>query len=216
MKMSTIVQDGVTILPTHVVDNLGGSFKVIINNSAKCITELKTGDKSIEIPDFVGLVRAVATTRALHPQKLTGDDIRFLRKAIDLRSKVLAERLDISAEHLSRCENGEKVLSPNSEKMLRLLVILEPFRVLEDAMANTAEVKGLEKVQRKMPDIFVLAEKIRAIVSDMKIKPVANCNENELVFEFSYKRNDETSGVSRAENDDDQGEWPDPMFLEAA
>jgi DNA-binding transcriptional regulator YiaG len=73
------------------------------------------------IPDLDGLIAAVAVTRAMEPAKLTGVEIRFLRKAIGLTGKALAEALEVKPETLSRWENGKDVMGPTSEKLLRMV-----------------------------------------------------------------------------------------------
>jgi len=75
------------------------------------------------IPDLNGLIAAVAVTRAMEPAKLTGPEIRFMRKAIDMSAKALAEVLEVKPETLSRWENSKDVMGPTSEKLLRMVTI---------------------------------------------------------------------------------------------
>jgi transcriptional regulator with XRE-family HTH domain len=75
------------------------------------------------IPDLDGLIAAVAVTRAMEPAKLTGQEIRFLRKAMDISGKALAEVLEVKPETLSRWENSKDVMGPTSEKLLRMVTV---------------------------------------------------------------------------------------------
>jgi len=100
---------------------MGAPFEVVIERAvtktqcALCGCELGT-----TIPDMKGLLAAVAMTRALDPFRLSGDEIRFLRKAVGWKGKDLAKILEISPEHLSRCEKGARdFLSAGLEKYLR-------------------------------------------------------------------------------------------------
>lgn len=108
------------IVPEFVDDLMGAPFQVVLENSVleerceKCGKVL-----GVTIPDLDGLMAAIAMARALDPQKLSGEEIRFLRKAIGWKAKELAEFLEISPDHLSRCETGTHPLSNGLEKYLR-------------------------------------------------------------------------------------------------
>ncbi len=78
--------------------------------------------RGITIPNLPGLIAAVAVVRAINPVKLGGAEVKFLRRALSWKAKELAEKLNITPEHLSRVENEAKVLSEQPEKYLRLLV----------------------------------------------------------------------------------------------
>ena len=80
----------------------------------KCGTVLRT-----DIPDMPGLVAAVAVSRAKEPIKLSGQEIRFLRKAVGLTAKELASDLDVSEETVSRWENGHLAIGNSVERILR-------------------------------------------------------------------------------------------------
>ena len=93
---------------------------------SKCVEELKCLTHPevsfVSIPDLPGLVSAAAITRCMHARKLSGRDIRFLRKATKTSSKELAERLQVTPEAVSRWEHGKSAIEPASEKLLRLFV----------------------------------------------------------------------------------------------
>lgn len=189
--MSIGKQNDGCILPEYAVDNLGTSFKVILVNSAKC-TQGVDGEE-IYIPDYQGLIKKIAVKRAAHPMKLKAGDIKFLRKTLGLRNKELSEKLDISPEHLSRCESGDKTLSPNSEKVLRSLVLLEAVYVMQKAIEDSEEEKS--GIQEK---ISKLLYSLKEIVSGLKISPMHDADE-ELIFHF--RRVAKTSPAKRPAND---------------
>lgn len=74
------------------------------------------------IPDFDGLIAAVAVSRIKVPIKLNGDDIRFLRKALGVNGTEFGQLLDVAKETVSRWENNKDTIGPTSEKLLRTLV----------------------------------------------------------------------------------------------
>lgn len=77
---------------------------------------------SFDIPNMEGLFAAAAIARAKNPIKLNGAEIKFIRKAMDISAKKLAQYLEVTVEHLSRWENDKAPITASYEKMLRLLV----------------------------------------------------------------------------------------------
>ena len=55
--------------------------------------------------------------------------MKFIRKALGLKQKDLAQRIEITAEHLSRCEGGQLILSPTTEKLLRIFALKTAFKL---------------------------------------------------------------------------------------
>lgn len=103
--------------------DLGAPFKVILHDSVE-VSFSETGEVlSYKIPDLEGLLRAIAISRILHPRKLFGPDIKFVRKAVGLKQKELAGKIATTVEHLSRCETGALPMSPMMEKLFRVFVL---------------------------------------------------------------------------------------------
>jgi DNA-binding transcriptional regulator YiaG len=207
--MSAIVQDVDDILPEYAVDNLGASFKVILVDSARYVYDMDIGEYCISIPDEQGLLHSIAVVRAVHPLKLAGPDIRFLRKSLGFKSKDLAEHLDISPEHLSRCEKGEKVLSPNSEKLLRLLILMRPLQVYEQLLFESTE-----RNEQDLKSFLAYGRAVRELISDMRI--LAASNGEELVLRFSYEYSSSEHSSGPANDDWPDGEWENPLLPKAA
>lgn len=130
MKM---VQHGVGA-STYVADefeaeDIGAPFKVVLHDAVK-VTVNEFGEcLSYAIPDLEGLIAAVVIARILHARKLFGADIKFIRKAICLKQKDLASKLEMSPEYLSRCETGANVMAPSSEKLLRILSLKSAIKL---------------------------------------------------------------------------------------
>jgi transcriptional regulator with XRE-family HTH domain len=83
----------------------------------------KCGKGKITILDLPGLIAAVALTRVKLPFKLNNKELRFLRKALEISGKEMAEHLKVSPETLSRWENEKLPISEQSEMLLRMIVI---------------------------------------------------------------------------------------------
>ncbi len=175
----------------YLLDTLGAPFGVILRNGVTKNTDSKTGEEIVTIPDVVGLIGAVVRARATHPRKFSGAEIKFVRDALSVQAKNVAEFLDISPEHLSRCENGGKVLSAATEKQFRLAAFLatlmeDPEKLFfrptkeqfEEAKRNLAERDLGEDVKEGALDF------VKTFLS-LKIEPARSADEKPLEFVFS-------------------------------
>lgn len=111
------------LIPHYRADLPGAPFEVIIIGAvvedycSECGASVKT-----TIPDLEGLLHAVAAARCAVPRKLSGAEIKFLRRAMGWKAKDVAGKLDMTPENFSRVENNAKLLGPQSEKLFRILV----------------------------------------------------------------------------------------------
>jgi DNA-binding transcriptional regulator YiaG len=106
-----------SVKPEHIED-LGGVVvkvlnAVVVHRCASC------SDEMTAIPDIHGLVRGAATARALNPTRLSGKEVRFMRRALDMTQRDFAAAMDLSHEHVSRWENDHKGVGGASEKLVR-------------------------------------------------------------------------------------------------
>jgi transcriptional regulator with XRE-family HTH domain len=166
------VQHGIRQPNARVVDEfnadiVGAPFKVILRNSVQIIYDQKTGEiEDYHIPDYDGLLRAIVLNRVLHSRKLSGADIKFLRKCIGLKAKELCKKIGVTSEHMSRLENNNIIISPASEKLMRLFM----FKTALKLSCMKSEEKRIK-----------LEEALDSLFDD--VKPVA-CHdvEEELVL----------------------------------
>jgi transcriptional regulator with XRE-family HTH domain len=105
------------VKPEHVED-LGGLVvkvlnAVVVQRCSACSEEM------VGIPDLPGLARAAAMARALNPARLSGQEARFIRRALDMTQKDFAAAMELSPEHVSRWENDHKGLGGAGEKLVR-------------------------------------------------------------------------------------------------
>lgn len=106
-----------SVKPEHVED-LGGLVvkvlnAVVVQRCSAC------GEEMTGIPDLQGLARAAAMARAQSHERLTGKEVRFIRRALDMKQKEFAAAMDLSAEHVSRWENDHNGIGAASEKLVR-------------------------------------------------------------------------------------------------
>lgn len=97
------------VLPEHTED-LGG---IVVNllNALRVYRCDDCGAEETEIPDLRGLVRTVAMARALLPVQLSGKDILFMRRALDMTQRQFAEAMELTLETVSRWRAARAALA---------------------------------------------------------------------------------------------------------
>lgn len=192
----------IAVLPEYIAEHLNAPFKVVLLNSVRQIIN-KDGDvvKTI-IPNPKGLLHQVAITRLLCPRKLGATDIKFVRKALGIKAIELSDMLSITPEHLSRCEAGERLLSPGLEKCLRLSVLLDTFK-LPDGAEEACE--GNDSLKDKLEKFRHALRRVQDLIRMMPISSVYD-SEEDLVFAFRISKSTESDS---ADNEDE--DWLDEL-----
>ncbi len=87
------------------------------------------GEKNLRIPGILELHETIARGIALQPCPLRGQDIKFLRKQLGYSAKQWSAFLRIDSSTLSRWENEQQEIGPQSDGLIRLLY----FRLLDES-----------------------------------------------------------------------------------
>lgn len=95
------------------------------------------GEAEIAIPAIEALNRSLGAALIAKPGRLTGDEIRFLRKSLGWSARTFAARMGTSPETVSRWETGKQRMAQTSERLLRVLVAIEG--PIEDYASETLE-----------------------------------------------------------------------------
>lgn len=201
---------GARVVEQYEVDTLGAPFKVTLWNCVSLSVDPRTGEEKVHIPDVVGLIKSVVRTRASHARKLNGRELKFIRNALGVRANLLADFLDMTPEHLSRCESGTKVMSTMSEKVFRLFAYLGTFYPdAEELLIKSPDEKEIDKKAQK-PD--EMRRKFAEQFLKMKIQSVFDAEDDELHFEFERTLVKSSKSSKRSKlNCDDDTEWNEPM-----
>jgi len=142
--------------PLHPCDLLGAPFPVYLDGAV--VTERCRscgGTASVEIKKLKGLIAAVAMARAADPRKLSGPEIKFLRKSAGWRAKFRAEEvLGVDPATVSRWEAGSQAINEMHEKLLRVSVCIF---LMDDNPLSDFNTKSLIKM--------VTAMRIRPVTS---------------------------------------------------
>lgn len=77
--------------------------------------------KTVAIHNLEGLHRAIGLNIVRNKPKLSGGEIRFLRKELDLSQKVLADFLGVSENSVRGWENNRGKITKAPERVLRLI-----------------------------------------------------------------------------------------------
>ncbi len=170
---------------------LNAPFKVVLVESVKQELDEDGSLKEIVVPNPQALVKAVAQARALHPHKLNGAELKFLRTAMGIKAKDLAKAVALTPEHYSRCESDKTVLSPQSEMLIRVFTYV-----------TTLSFSGSKK------DVAVVAEKIRDVFVAFNIRACRLVGDDVVVY-LTLSR-DESCNI------DDEGSWDESPDVKAA
>jgi putative zinc finger/helix-turn-helix YgiT family protein len=109
------------------------------------------------IPRILEMHSTIARAIALQPYPLSGADIRFLRKHLGLKAKEWAALLRTNHTTLSRWENDDQKLGPQSDSLVRLLY----FRMLEEkegrmfAEPVAGKIAATKSKRGKLSKVFV-------------------------------------------------------------
>jgi len=83
----------------------------------------KCGDVEVAIPRIAQLHRAIAFVLAGQRAKLTGAEVRFLRKYLGRSGADFAAMIGVTPETVSRWENDREPMGATAERLLRLMVV---------------------------------------------------------------------------------------------
>lgn len=84
----------------------------------------KCGRMYPEIPKIKELHRVLASLICSKDGKVTGKEVKFIRKEMRMKSVEFAKLLGITSSYMSRIENETKVISSSLDKLIRTLFII--------------------------------------------------------------------------------------------
>lgn len=108
------------VLEEYVVDTLGLPYPIVVRGAVVERRDRASGEVlGHRIPDLDGLIAAVAVMRALVPVRLSGPELRFMRKATALGSAEFAEAVGLNPSSYSRYENDKDEMGGFVEQIVR-------------------------------------------------------------------------------------------------
>ena len=94
-------------------------LKVKVEHCAHC------GERFEHIPAITQLEDALARALLSKHARLTGHEIRFLRKYLGQSGTRMARKMRVTKETMSRWETGARDISPQNDLLLRLIVAVK-------------------------------------------------------------------------------------------
>jgi putative zinc finger/helix-turn-helix YgiT family protein len=82
------------------------------------------GDYELVIPKIEQLHRLIAHTIIRKQASLVGEEVRFLRKYLGWSGADFAAHMGAKPETVSRWENGKLTMSPQADRLLRIMVAM--------------------------------------------------------------------------------------------
>jgi len=108
----------------HEETALGLPYAVILENAAQEILDDDGSVLGVHIPNMENLVATIAAVRCLMPERLRGNEVRFIRKVIGKGAKEFAEDLEMDPSTYSRWENEKQTVGGWADKQVRQMTIL--------------------------------------------------------------------------------------------
>jgi DNA-binding transcriptional regulator YiaG len=79
----------------------------------------KCGEEQVDIPNMADLHEKLGKALIEKPSRLTGEELKFLRKLVGLTAKQVSEETDYHAVTISNWETGKEKLTPQNDWYFR-------------------------------------------------------------------------------------------------
>ena len=109
-------------------------------------------------------MRALAVALIAKPYRLTGEEVRFLRKYMRKTAAELAQMLHVNKTTVSKWENNEDPIGDQSDRLLRVITValgdgllakIEEVIAMFPQIDNTSQKIGIEIDSRDMSHQYV-------------------------------------------------------------
>ena len=114
------------------------------------------GTAEVVIPRMEELFRTIALAVIKKPSRLSGAEVRFLRKQLGWSGADFAEHMGVDASTVSNWENDRSPIGTTSDRLLRLMVVhkapvenygLDELTKIDDAPAPALDVRVHSKAK---------------------------------------------------------------------
>lgn len=209
-KKNTPMSTRTIILPEYRPD-IGAPFEVVLHDAVRQRVCADSGEiLETHVPNMGGLLKEVAVARTLFPRKFSADELKFLRKAVNLKGSELASLLGVSPEHLSRCENRDRVLSVAAEKLFRVIILKRRFNLSElegwvnkHLSDNKLDEDSVRKLKEVMAEYRKCLDDVEKAVFDSNI-PTVHDSAQALSFSFCLRSTDPAPANEKHSQEDEK------------
>ena len=117
------------------------------------------GEKSALIPNILEIHKTIGKCLLEQKRRLTGKEIKFLRKHMAMRGKVFAELIGVDNATVSRWENGKENPSDVADRCIRMFYAIT-MNLHEEANELIKNIFPLITSGQPEIPIFVMADKM--------------------------------------------------------
>jgi len=153
------------IIDEYRIDDLGAPFSVILERSVGMVR----GEHGLSpvIPDPTGLVYETTAARARHPRRLSGADLLFMRRAVEMSREDFGHAMGSSEADIVAYEDGVRAIPAPLDGLMRV----HAYHRLKSKMPN-----GLDRMIAFMDWLF----------DDHRYSPLHEAG-HEMSFTFHYE-----------------------------
>jgi len=109
----------------------------------------KCGNVDPVFPRVAQIMRRIALTVVRKPYRLTGDEVRFLRKHLQMTGEEFGAVCQVDRTTVSKWENGETPVGPQSDALIRMVALaLGDFAAGQNVPAT---VRGFARINGAPP-----------------------------------------------------------------
>ncbi len=113
---------------------------VTVLRCAKCNTEIP------ELPNIKSLHLCIALAIIEGSPSLSGEEIRFLRKNLGMKSKDLAAKLGYEPEVFSKYENNRLTIGDHADRSIRMWYLIQKSKEVENYKSLIQAVDNFDKI----------------------------------------------------------------------
>jgi YgiT-type zinc finger domain-containing protein len=103
----------------------------------------------------------IAASLIAKPFELTGKEVRFLRKTLEVGIEDFARKLGVDRSHLSRVENGALAISRQTDRLVRTLVLLHRPELMEMLTALDIREVVLKRLEEIKPEASTITVELK-------------------------------------------------------
>jgi DNA-binding transcriptional regulator YiaG len=113
------------IIERHEENLMGLPYPIVLLDAAEEVTDPASGEVlGIAVPDAEELAAAVALALSFMPVRLSGPEVRFIRRVLGMTGQELAAAVEMDPATLSRWENGKQDVGGWADKAIRMAAVL--------------------------------------------------------------------------------------------
>jgi putative zinc finger/helix-turn-helix YgiT family protein len=121
----------------------------------------KCGNSDVMIPRVAAIHRAIAQALVTSPVRLTGEQLRFLRRHLGLSGDQLGRYLHTDKTKISKWESGEDRIGPVTDRLVRLLVTTLDSELRPGATAVAEHLPEISDESGKVRELHVDVRTLR-------------------------------------------------------